>query len=57
MGLTPYKIMFGIPPPIIPALKPKVLVQFNDQQLLFSLQMLQRAHEQVWPKLRALYET
>lgn len=57
MGLTPYKIMFGIPPPIIPALKPKVLVQFNDQQLLFYLQMLQRAHEQVWPKLRALYET
>ena len=23
----------------------------------FSLQMLQRTHEQLWPKLRALYET
>ena len=57
MGLTPYKIMFGIPSPIVPALKPEVLAEFNDQQLLFSLQMLQRAHEQVWPKLRALYET
>ena len=57
MGLTPYEIMFGIPPPIIPALKPEVLAEFNDQQLLFSLQMLQRAHEQVWPKLKALYET
>lgn len=57
MGLTPYEIMFGIPPLIIPTLKPKVLAEFNDQKLLFSLQMLQRAHEQLWTKLRALYET
>ena len=57
MGLTPYEIMFCFPPPIIPNLKPEVLVEFDDQQLLFLLQMLQRAHEQVWPKLKALYET
>ncbi|XP_047557584.1 uncharacterized protein LOC125084395 [Lutra lutra] len=53
MGLTPYEIMFGIPSPIIPNLKPEVLAEFDDHQLLFSLQMLQRTHEQVWPKLRA----
>ncbi|VFV21398.1 Hypothetical predicted protein [Lynx pardinus] len=29
----------------------------SAEELLFSLQMLQRAHEQVWPKLKALYET
>lgn len=40
MGLTPYEIMFSIPPPIIPNLKPEVLTEFDDQ-LLFSLQMLQ----------------
>ncbi|CAD7676208.1 unnamed protein product [Nyctereutes procyonoides] len=34
-----------------------VLAEFDDHRLLFSLQMLQRTHEQVWPKLRALYET
>ena len=57
MGLTPYEIMVGLPPPIIPNLKPKVLAEFDDHQLLFSLQMLQWTHEPVWPKLRALYET
>ena len=57
MGLTPYEIMFGLPPPVIPILKLEVLAEFDDHQLLFSLQMLQRTHEQVWPKLRALYET
>lgn len=48
--------MFGLPPPVIPNLKPEVLAEFDDHQL-FSLQMLQRTHEQVWPKLRALYKT
>ena len=57
MGLTPYEIMFGLPPPVIPNLKPEVLAEFDDHQLLFFLQMLQRTREQVWPKLRALYET
>ena len=47
MGLTPYEIMFGVPPPIIPNLKPEVLAEFDDHQLLFSLQMLQRIHEQL----------
>ena len=57
MGLTPYEIMFSLPTPIIPNLEPEVLAEFDDHQLLFSLQMLQQTHEQVWPKLRALYET
>lgn len=57
MGLPPFDIMYGIPPPIIPTLKPKVLAELDDHQFLFSLQMLQRTHEQVWPKLKALYET
>ena len=30
MGLTPYEIMFGLPPPIIPNLKPEVLAEFDD---------------------------
>ena len=39
MGLTPYEIMFGLPPPVIPILKLEVLAEFDDHQLLFSLQM------------------
>ena len=57
MGLTPYEIIFSLPPPVIPNLKPEGLAEFDDHQLLFSLQILQQTHEQVWPKLRALYET
>ena len=57
MDLTPYEIMFCLPPPVIPNLKPEVLAESDDHQLLFSLKMLQQTHEQVWPKLRALYET
>ena len=57
MGLTPFEIMYGIPLSVIPTLKPEVLAEFDDHQLLFSLQVLQWTHEQVWPKLTALYET
>ncbi|CAD7676945.1 unnamed protein product [Nyctereutes procyonoides] len=41
MGLAPYEITFGLPPPVIPNLKPEVLAEFDNHQLLFSLQMLQ----------------
>ena len=47
IGLTPYEIMFSIPPPIISNLKPEVLAEFDKHQLLFSLQMLQRIHGQL----------
>ena len=59
MGLTPYEIMFGTPPPILPDLTERLLKEENvdDFELLFSLQALQRAHREVWPKLRGLYES
>ena len=41
IGLTPYKIMLGLAPPIISNLKPEVLAEFDDHQLLFYFQMLQ----------------
>ena len=52
LGFTPYEIMFGRPPPIIPNL----LAKFKDQELFVSLRGLQRAHEDIWPHLRAIYE-
>ena len=59
LGLTPYEIIRGRPPPIIPNLKDNLIKAENDNSLefLFSLQALQRVHEDVWPKLKELYET
>ncbi|XP_042783253.1 protein NYNRIN-like [Panthera leo] len=59
LGLTPYEIIHGRPPPIIPNLKDNLIKAENDNSLefLFSLQALQRVHEDVWPKLKELYET
>ena len=59
LGLTPYEIIHGRPPPIIPNLKDNLVKAENDNSLefLFSLQVLQRVHEDVWSKLKELYET
>ncbi|XP_070279623.1 uncharacterized protein [Myotis yumanensis] len=57
LGFTPYEIMFGRPPPIIPNLKANFLAEFENQELSLSLRGLQRAHEDIWPRLRAIYET
>ncbi|XP_058549209.1 uncharacterized protein LOC131490745 [Neofelis nebulosa] len=59
LGLTPYEIIHGRPPPIIPNLKDNLVKAENDNSLefLFSLQALQRVPEDAWPKLKELYET
>ena len=54
LGFTPYEIMFGRPPPIIPNLRAELLAEFKDQELFLSLSRLQRAHEDIWPRLRAI---
>lgn len=56
MGLTPFEIMFGIPPPIIPNLQADLLVELDNHDLLELIRGLRQAHKDVWPKLQALYE-
>ncbi|KAK1346847.1 hypothetical protein QTO34_000707 [Cnephaeus nilssonii] len=56
LGFTPYEIMFGRPPPIIPNLKAESLAEFESQELFLSLRGLQRAHEDIWQHLRTTYE-
>ncbi|XP_078289383.1 uncharacterized protein LOC132674434 [Panthera onca] len=56
LGFTPYEIMFGRPPPVIPSLRAELIAEFKDQELFLSLRGLQRAHEDIWPRLRAIYE-
>ena len=56
LGLTPFEIMYGVPPPIIPNLQSNVLTEFNDHKLLISLRELQHIHQEVWSRLRAIYE-
>ncbi|XP_058547606.1 uncharacterized protein LOC131489615 [Neofelis nebulosa] len=56
LGFTPYEIMFGRSPPIIPSLRAELIAEFKDQELFLSLRGLQRAHEDIWPRLHAIYE-
>ena len=57
LELTPFKIMYGIPPPIIPNLKIEVLKEIDDQRLHFCLRSLQYSHRDTWKRLKAVYES
>lgn len=57
LALTPFEIMYGVPPPILPNLQSNVFTELDDHELLISLRELQRTHQEVWPRLKAIYET
>lgn len=58
MGLTPFQITFGTPPPpIIPSLQSEPLAGLDDQDMLDSIWWLQWTYKHIWHKLRALYES
>lgn len=57
MGLTPFEIKFGFPPPITPSLQSELLAELGDQDLFHAAQWLQTVHKQVWLQLEAIYET
>uniref|UniRef100_A0A8C9DWT4 Uncharacterized protein n=2 Tax=Phocoena sinus TaxID=42100 RepID=A0A8C9DWT4_PHOSS len=57
LGFTPYEIIHGRPLPIIPNLKTNLIQSDPENNLLSSLQALQRIHETIWPKLKELYTT
>jgi len=54
MALTPFKIMFGSPPPMTPNLQAEVIEEAGDGQLLDDLEGLQCVYKHVWPKLHIL---
>jgi hypothetical protein len=56
LGLTPYEIMFERPPPILPNLKAEMIAEFDNGQLLDSLEAVAHAHKDVWPRLKAIYK-
>jgi transposase InsO family protein len=56
LGLTPYEIMFGRPPPILPNLKAELIAEYDNRQLLDSLEAIAQAHKDIWPRLKAIYE-
>lgn len=57
LDLTPFEIMFGKPPPIIPNLRAEVIMEINAHNYLQSLQALQWTHTDIWRRLEALYKT
>ncbi|KAK1339568.1 hypothetical protein QTO34_018121 [Cnephaeus nilssonii] len=42
--------------PIVPNLKAELLAECENQEISFLLRGLQRAHEDIWRRLRAIYE-
>ena len=56
MGLAPFEIIYGYPPPMIPSLQIDLIADLNDQDLFNAIQWLQSVHKTIWPKLRAIYE-
>jgi hypothetical protein len=56
LGLTPSEIMFRRPPPILPNLRAELVAEFDNRQLLGSLEAVAQAHKDVWPRLKAIYE-
>jgi hypothetical protein len=56
LGLTPYEIMFGRRPLILPNLKAELIAEYDNRQLLDSLEAIAQAHKDIWPRLKAIYE-
>ena len=54
-GLTPYEIMFGRPPPLCPRLKADLLAEVTNQDVLKSLQALQRDQDRLFPLIRHVH--
>ena len=48
--------MFGVPTSIMPNLQSTAIAELEDDELITKVRATQWAHEQVWPKLCALYE-
>ncbi|XP_069341136.1 protein NYNRIN-like [Eulemur rufifrons] len=55
LGLTPFEIVYGAPPPVIPKMKPETLPE-HPIEVLQAVQALQRVQSQIWPALRAIYQ-
>ena len=57
LGLTPFEIMFGRPPPIVPSLKTDLIADLPVDALFSSLRLLQWVHKDIWKRLEGLYLT
>lgn len=59
LGLTPYEVVFGRPPPrrpTLPNLKSKVLAEIDDNHLPDSLERLAYTQKELWPNPKATFE-
>ena len=57
LGLTPFEIMFGQPPPLVPSLKTDLIANLPADALFVSLRLLQWVHKDIWKWLEALHLT
>ena len=56
MELSPFKIIYDIPAPIVPSLHSAAIAELKVDDLIFRVRVTEWAHTQVWPKLYALYK-
>lgn len=52
-GITPYEMMFGRPPPLLPKIGIEKVEMNNNMNLLKSLQALQRVRQQIGGLIKA----
>ncbi|XP_045383559.1 protein NYNRIN-like [Lemur catta] len=56
-GITPYEIMFGRPPPLVPKVGEEKLAELSDHALLKSLQALQLSTRKIHNLVRAAHSS
>ncbi|XP_037382666.1 uncharacterized protein LOC119258442, partial [Talpa occidentalis] len=56
LGLSPFEIIYGTAPPTTPHGAQLACDLPSDCELFLSVWAVQQAHQEVWPRLRALYE-
>lgn len=56
LGMTPFKIMYGLPPPLVPSLQTELNLPPEEVDL-GSLKTLTQVQKDIWPQLRALYSS
>lgn len=56
LGLTPFEIMFGRPPPILPNLKSEFIAEFTNADMISSLKAVTLEHKDIWQCLKAISE-
>jgi hypothetical protein len=57
LGLIPFKILYGSPPPLLPNFQFEILAEYDHQKFPEAVQALHRMQKQIWPNICQVYES